>query len=227
MHLVDTSCGYMGSSSIVGGNIPISVGSALALKSKRSKNISVCFFGDGAVDEGAFYEGLNFASLKRLPIFFICENNFYAIYSHQLKRQKEDNIFRKSIALGVGAKRLDGNDAIEVWGEAKEIIKRMRRGEGPYLIECRTYRWMAHSGPRENQHLGYTIKGELDYWKSMCPIKRLEAYLSKKRLITEKQRASIKTKIMNDIDKAISFAKRRPFPGKDDLLRDVTSKRKI
>ena len=225
MHLVDTSVGYMGSSSIVAGNIPICVGVGLALKLKRSRNISVCFFGDGAVDEGAFYESLNFASLKDLPVFFVCENNFYAICSHQSKRQKNDDIYKRSIALGVPAKRLDGNDVLEIEAESARIIKSMRRQQGPYLIECRTYRWMSHAGPKEDTHLGYRCQEELDYWKSRCPIKRMEGFLFKKNIITKQQSMDIRSDILGRIDQAVSFARRSPAPASCDLLEDVTSKR--
>lgn len=227
MHLVDAAKGYMGSSSIVAGNIPISVGCALAFKLSGTRNIAVSFFGDGAVDEGVFYESLNFAALKNLPVLFVCENNFYAICSHQLKRQSSDNIFEKARVFGVSSKRLDGNDVLKIYTEAGKIIKGMREGGGPYLLECRTYRWMGHAGPKEDWELGYRTKEELNYYKTRCPIKRLEKLLFKKKILNEHLRLKIRASILKEIEEAKTFARKSPWPKRSHLLKDVFSKRRI
>lgn len=227
MHLIDLGVGYMGSSSIVGGNIPIAVGTGLALKLKHSKNIAVSFFGDGACDEGVLYESLNFAALKKLPVFFVCENNFYAICSHQSKRQALDNIYKKARVFGVPAERVDGNDGMKLYLKVKNIVRGIREGNGPYFLECRTYRWMGHAGPSSDDSLAYRSKADIEYWKKRCPIRRLEDYLFKKKILTESQRAGFIQKINKQIQEALEFARKSPFPGISQLNKDIFSQKRI
>ena len=227
MHLIDTSVGYMGSSSIVAGNIPIAVGTALALAMRRTRRISVTFFGDGAADEGVFYESLNFAALKGLPVLFVCENNFYAICSHQSKRQKFDNIFKRCGVFGVPGMRIDGNDVSRVYAASRDIITAMRGGKGPYLLECRTYRLLGHGGPKYDTDLGYRTKKELEYWQVKCPIRRLEKFLFGKGALNDQIKARIVRRVEREIDEAIDFARKSPVPKRCDLVKDVTSGKRM
>lgn len=177
MHLVDTDVGILGTSAIVGGCIPLGTGTALASKLQKDDRVTIVFFGDGAADEGTLHESLNFASLKKLPVVYICENNFYAINSHQLSRQVGDNIYKWAQNYGMPGFKIDGNDVMEVSEYAQKAISRCRRGEGPTLIECLTYRWKGHIGTVDDVGDGYRPREEYDYWISKCPIKRFSEML--------------------------------------------------
>lgn len=220
-HLAAPEVGLIGASAIVAGTIPVAVGAALAFKFKKKKSISVVDFGDGAVDEGVFYESLNFAALKKLPILFICENNFYATHAHQLTRQAKDNIFKKAQAFGISAIRADGNNVIKVFNTAKKAVSLIRSGKGPAFIEYRTYRWLEHVGPNYDYNLGYRSKKELDKWVSSCPIKQLKKYLLSKKLLSIREIQRKDKEIDREIEKAISFAKKSPFPSSKELLADT------
>jgi len=221
MHLSDQNWGIFATSAIVGGGIPLAVGAALSLKFKRSKNIAVTFFGDGAIDQGVFYESLNFAALKKLPVLFVCENNFYATNSPQKKRQSKDNIFKKGEVFGVRGFRCDGNDAIEIMGTSRKVIEKVRKGSGPFLLECRTYRWKGHVGPDCDFEKGCRPKHELDSWMKKCPIKKLENHLLKKKILTKEKIIKIRSQIQNEINNAETFAKNSPFPDQKEVDKDV------
>lgn len=227
MHLFDKSVGYLGSSSIVGGSIPIAVGTALTSKYLKLPRVTVCFFGDAAVDEGVFYESLNFAALKKLPVLFVCENNSYAIFSHISVRQKFDNIYKRYKEMGIPGERVDGNDVLKVYKTSKQLVKKIRKGEGPFLLECRTYRWMAHAGPLSDESLGYRSIKEIEKWRKRCPVKRLEKYMIKENIVKNDDLIRIRKKISDDIQKAVLFAENSEFPNKEHLLKDVMSKKKI
>lgn len=220
-HLAVPEIGLMGSSAIVAGVIPIAVGAALSFIMQKKKNVAIVDFGDGAADEGTFYESLNFAALKNLPVVFICENNFYATHAHQSVRQAKDNIFQKARAFGVSGICIDGNNALEVFMACQDAIKRARMGKGPTLIECRTYRWLEHVGPNYDFNLGYRTKEELKRWMEKCPIKMFKKFLKKKRLIKESEVIQTSEKINREIKEAVKFAKESAFPTDEELLQDV------
>ena len=213
--------GMMGSSSIVGGTIPIAVGSALAFAMRGEDRVAVAFFGDGAVDEGIFSESLNFASLRKLPVIFVCENNLYAVHSHVSKRQPADNIYRRGEPFLVPGVRLDGNDVIAVYGAAKQAVVGARRGEGPTLLECRTYRWREHVGPNYDYELGYRTREELEEWMRRCPIVIFEQVLSRAGILTEEGKAAIAQRIGQEVAEAVSFAKSGPFPREEEMLQHL------
>jgi len=148
MHLIDKTVGFMGSTAIVGGTIPIGVGLALSIKLQASKQVSCIFLGDGAIEEGVFYESVNFAVLKKLPVLFICENNFFSVYS-PLKVRQPDNrkIFEMVAAMGCPAFYGNGNNPLEVFDKINSILPLIRTGNGPYFFEFETYRWREHCGP--------------------------------------------------------------------------------
>ena len=221
MHLIDPDIGILATSAIVAGGIPLAVGAALSLKFRKSKNIAVTFFGDGAVDEGAFFESLNFAALKKLPVLFVCENNFYATNSPQRARQPLDNIFKKGQIFGIRGFRCDGNDAIKIWNVSRRLIEKIRRGYGPYLLECRTYRWKGHVGPDCDVEKGCRPKYEFNSWIKKCPIKRLEGFLLKEKALTQEKIENLRRQLQEEIITAEGFAKNSPFPDKEEVYQDV------
>lgn len=219
MHLIDTDVGLLGSSSIVGGGIPIATGAALAIKMRKTKQVSVVFFGDAATEEGVFYESVNFAVLKKLPVIFVCENNFYSVCSHQSKRQAADNIYNRLAGCGIPGYRVNGCNVIEAYRVARICIENARKGEGPSLIECRAYRWRGHAGAGPDFDLNYRPRKELDEWMQNCPIKTWRYFLLKKAMVTEKKLDNIDMSIKREIEKAFDYAKRSPFSKKEEILK--------
>jgi pyruvate dehydrogenase E1 component alpha subunit len=221
MHVVDPEVGVCGSTAIVGGNIPLSVGAALASMMQKKKRVAVSFFGDGAVDEGAFHESLNFAALKRLPVVFVCENNFYATHSHQSKRQPHDHIHKLSKYYLIPGVRVDGNDVLKVFGAAREAVNKARRGDGPTLMECRTFRWKGHVGPECDIKLGYRKQEELDAWMRKCPVRRFERRLVNGGVVKQAYVDRLTRQIDREVHDAYLYGKRSPEPAVEELLEDV------
>jgi len=221
MHIIDVEKGILGTSAIVGGGIPMGVGSALASSIKGDGKVSIVFFGDGAFDEGVFYESFNFASLKKLPVVFVCENNFYATNSHQSARQPSCEISKSAAAFGSPGICLDGNNVVEVYNVALEAIGNARSGGGPSLIEARTYRWKGHVGPEVDYEKGVRSKEELLYWMARCPIKNFEKALRESGLVTETELDAIPQTILQELEEAVSFAKESPYPEPAELYKDL------
>lgn len=206
MHLIDRSVGMYGSTPIVGGSIPIGVGLAFATSLKQEKNITIIFFGEGSTEEGVFLESLNFAALKNLPVLFVCENNFYSVYSPLHVRQP-DRRDRAAIARahGILAKTGYGNDVEEVHSLAEEAVISIREGNGPVFLEFDTYRHREHCGPNFDNDVGYRTQEEFLSWEKKCPIK-----LQAQRVDTDRE--SISLPILNEIEEAFAFAEQSPFP---------------
>lgn len=216
MHLIAPEVGMMGTSAVVGTTIANAIGYAYALKYQRQNAIVVSFFGDGAVDEGVFAESLNFAALKQLPIIFICENNSYAIHTHQRQRQLQLNICDRARAYGVPAERIENNDLFQIHERVSAIADPLRRGEsGPFFLECMTYRWKEHVGPGEDYHLGYRTHEELQPWIDSDPLPQLAQHLD------EQQHAAIAAEVSAEIQDAFDFAEHSPFPDLSQLYADV------
>lgn len=220
MHLSDIDKGFVASSGIVAGCIPIAIGVALAVKMADEKRVVVSFFGDSACEEGIWHESMNFASLKKLPIVFVCENNFYAIKSHISARQAKDNIYQRAENYGIPGIRIDGNDVLEVFRTAKIAVKRARKGKGPTLIEARTYRWRQHC---ENTFFDKDIlegrpKEEYERWVKRCPIKLYEDYLLKTATLKKSDIEEMSQRIDDEINDAVRFAEESPFPDANDLF---------
>ncbi|MDE0186948.1 MAG: thiamine pyrophosphate-dependent dehydrogenase E1 component subunit alpha [Candidatus Poribacteria bacterium] len=216
MHLIDTAAGFMGTSAVVGTTIPLAVGYAYALKQSGKDSIVASFFGDGAVEEGVFHETLNFAALKGVPILFICENNGYAINSHQSKRQPMDNICERARVYGMPAERIEDNDIFEIYERVERASSEIRNGrEGPRLFECMTYRWREHVGPNEDFDAGYRSRSEAQPWFESDPLKTLGASLEIDR------RGQIEVDVEAEIYEAFVFAEESPFPDEDELYTDV------
>ena len=221
MHLVDPSRAMMGSSALVGGTIPLAAGAALASQFQKKNHVAVAFFGDAATEEGIFQESLNFAALKKLPVLFVCENNFLATHTPLSERQAVDNIWERGKIYGVPGFRIDGTSAVEVYQTATEAVKRARRGEGPTLLECQAYRWREHVGPQFDYDLGYRTKEELDDWVRRCPIVRMEKIFKEKTLFSEPELQKLRREIEAQIEEAVAFAKASPFPEPSELLTAV------
>lgn len=221
MHLASPEVGLPGSSAIVAGTIPLSVGAALAFSLQKRDAISVAFFGDGAANEGVFYESLNFAALRRLPVIFICENNLYSTHLPVSACLADTNIYKKAEAFNMPGIRVDGNNVVEVFKTAREAIEGARRGKGPTLIEYMTYRWRGHVGPNFDLDKGLRSKEELDYWMNRCPIKALEEFLLKQGIVPESKKTQIYKDIEEEVEESIVFAKESPYPDLGELTENV------
>jgi TPP-dependent pyruvate/acetoin dehydrogenase alpha subunit len=216
MHLIDVAHGVMGTSAVVGTTIPNAVGYAYALKHRREKRIVVSFHGDGATEEGVFAESLNFAALKRLPIVFLCENNRYAIHTHQRSRQAVPDICGRARAMGVPAETIEDGDVFKIYQATAAAAAAIRAGDsGPRFIECMTSRWREHVGPGEDFGLGFRDRDEVEHWMTNDQVARL------RDMLPEAQRNAIERAADGEIAAAIAFAEASPFPGGEELLRHV------
>ncbi len=215
MHLIAPECGVMGTSAVVGTTIANAVGHAYALRYRREDAVVASFFGDGATEEGVFAESLNFAALKRLPILFVCENNRYAIHTHQSRRQGSPDVCARARAHGLPAERAHGDDLLDLVGRAGDVIRRLRAGEGPWFFEVMTYRWREHVGPGEDYHLGYRSEDEAALWVANDPLRHLA------ERIDPGERAAIEAAVEREIADAFAFAEASPFPDAAQLMSDV------
>lgn len=212
MHLVDTSVGVMGNSSIVGGGIPIATGAALSAKLKGDGRVVVAFFGDGAAEEGVLYESINFALLKRLPILYACENNFYAVCSPISNRQCNNHIYHKFQGMGIPCYQIDGTDVVAVYNQAKEIVRNLRNQQGPVFVEYRAYRWRGHAGAGADTNLGYRPEEELNEWVKIDPLEVYKRELIKGGFANDQIIADINMQVGELIEKAFAFAQSSPLP---------------
>jgi TPP-dependent pyruvate/acetoin dehydrogenase alpha subunit len=207
----------MGASAVVGTTIPNAVGYAYALKLQKKDSIVVSFFGDGATDEGVFYESLNFAALKQLPIIFICENNFYAIHTHLLSRHKDTDLCGRIRAFGIPAEQIRDNDLFEINERVTAAVSALRaRQVGPLFFECLTYRWKEHVGPNDDFHLGYRSYEEAHPWIEKDQVRRVAT------LIPPESREQIEAQVDEEIQRAFECAEKDAFPEARELLTDVS-----
>lgn len=224
MHFVDTAAGCMGTTAIVGGSIPLGAGAALALKMKKQPHLAVSFFGDGAADEGILQETLNFAQLKKLPVLFACENNFYATNSNTRARHAHGSIAARAQSFGMANGTVDGNNAEQVYFAAKKAAEHIRAGNGPYFLELLTYRWKGHVGPETDYQKGCRPKEELDEWLKRCPIEAYIAKLAARGTISQQDLDAMRAAATARVDEAWAFALASPAPTPADLLADVYHK---
>lgn len=224
MHLIDREVGFMGSTAIVGGTIPVGVGLALAARLRGTDQVSCVFFGDGSVEEGVFYESINFAVLKKLPVLFICENNLYSVYSPLHVRQPPGrNITDMAAAMGIPSRAGDGNDGREVYAMAAEAIASLRAGGGPRLFEFATYRWREHCGPNFDNDIGYRSEEEFQGWKKRDPVGLLERGLKEQRLLTSADIRKMENTLTAEVERAFAFALGSPFPRPEEAFTDLYS----
>ena len=222
MHLIDEEAGFMGSTSIVGGTIPVGVGLGLSIRLRGTNQISCIFFGDGATEEGVFYESVNLAALKELPVLFVCENNFYSVYSPLRFRQPANrNICRLVDSMGVHSEHGDGNNVIEVYKKVSEAVKAIRNGQGPFFLEFTTYRWREHCGPNYDNDIGYRTEAEFLSWKEKDPIVLMETQLMKNGIISQAEIEEVEMVIQQEIRDAFEFAEQSAFPAPEDAFKDL------
>jgi len=221
MHLAAPDLGLPGSSAIVAGTISLALGAALAFQLQGKDSVAVPFFGDGAANEGVFYECLNLAALKKLPVVFVCENNLYSTHMPVAGCLANVDIYRKAEVCGMPGVRVDGNSAAEVYRAATEAIENARRGGGPTLIECMTYRWRGHVGPNYDLDKGLRSKEEVDYWMERCPIKAVEEYLLDQGFMSESDLAAVLSAVEGQVEEAVAFARSSPFPDGSEVTANV------
>lgn len=219
MHIADFSIGMLGANGIVAGGIPIVTGAGLAAQLEGKGRVAVSFFGDGAASAGPFHESLNIAALWKLPMLYVCENNYYGVNMSAAEAVSVEDVADRAAAYGIPGVVVDGNDVLAVYEVAEAAVKRARAGEGPTLIECKTYRWRAHTeikGTPDRRPLE-----EIEEWKQKDPIARLAARLQEQGLLTEDGWKKMDEEILRAIEDAVTFAKESPFPGLETALEDV------
>lgn len=211
MHLSDLTKGIVGTSAIVAGGIPIGVGTALKQKIKKEPNLTVIYFGDGAVDEGVFWEAINISSLKKLPVLFVMENNRYASQTVDRLRHGYEDITSIIKSFGISTGKVDGNDALAIYQLSGEMIEQIRQGDGPGFMECVTFRMMGHVGVSDDTDTGYRTREEYNFWKEKCPIGIIEQHLLRENANAGEQMKKIKDKWRQKIAESIKKAKEAPY----------------
>ena len=223
MHLIDKSAGMAGTSAIVGGAVPIAAGAALAAQLQKADRVSVVFLGDATTEEGVTSESLNFAALKKLPVIFFCENNFYSVQSPLATRQPPRDIYKWAAGYTITSVLVDGTNVLDVYETTREAVERARNNGGPTFIEARVYRFRAHGGAGDDSHTGYREIAEVDAWQKVCPIETYYKYLEGEGLINKTQRDAMRKEIMDEVLEAFEYALTSPNPEKKDLYVHVYS----
>lgn len=220
MHLYSPQDGLFGTNGIVGGGIPLAVGLGISEKTKKTDNVTVCFFGDGAVNHGTFHESVNFAGIQNAPVIFVCENNQYATCVSLSEVTKNENVASRAQAYGLPGIAVDGNDVQAVWHAAKNAIERARKGQGPTLIEAKTYRIVGH---HEGDVLfgTYRTEEEVEGWKQKCPILQLRTYIIKSNIAAEQELNDISNRIEGIINEAVEYARKSPYPDPRTVLENT------
>jgi acetoin:2,6-dichlorophenolindophenol oxidoreductase subunit alpha len=219
MHIADVDQGNLGANGIVGGGIPIAVGAALTSKMKALDFVVLCFFGDGAANEGSFHEALNLASIWNLPVVFFCENNQYGMSGSVREMINIEHIGDRASSYGIPGKVIEGNDLYAVIQATEEAVDRARKGEGPTLIEAKTYRWKGHS---KSDAKKYRTKEEEQYWRrDKDPIKLFAERLIGEKISNSEELEAVRLRAKEDIEAAVQFAEDSPEPSLDTLETDV------
>ena len=220
MHIADVAQGNLGANGIVGGGLPIAVGAALAMRQQKRREVVVCFFGDGASNEGAFHEALNMAALWRLGVVFVCENNQYGMSTSIARSMSVPNVADRAAAYNIPARIVDGNDFAAVADASFEAVDRARAGGGPSLIECKTYRIRGHSRSDRNR---YRSRDEIEAWSARDPITRLEDELLALGILSGDDVRAVRAEVEAEIAAGLAFAQNSPSPPVADLLCNVYS----
>ncbi|KZL89209.1 thiamine pyrophosphate-dependent dehydrogenase E1 component subunit alpha [Clostridium magnum] len=215
MHIADVTKGNLGANAIVGGGIPIAVGGALAAKLKGTDQVAVTFFGDGASNEGTAHEAMNLASVWKLPVIFVCENNGYGISVPQWQSTSVEDISVRSVGYNMPGYTVDGNDVLAINEVMNKALERAKSGQGPTLIECKTYRWLGHwTGDPQS----YRTREEVEAWKEKCPIKRFEEYMVNNNIATAEELQKIENDVIADVEYAEKFALESPQPDTSKVM---------
>lgn len=221
-HLKDLDKNFHASIPIVGSVIPIAVGKAWGNQLNKKKNIVIVFFGDGATEEGVFLESLDFASLKNLNIIFVCENNFYSVYTPLSLRQINKNrITNIAKATGVDSIEISSNNVAEIFLKTKKVIKKVKENSRPYLIKINTYRHLEHCGPNYDDDLNYRSKKEINNWIKKDPINIYQKKLLRNKVLSIHDINRFKEKILEEVNKAFLYAEKSPFPKKELLTKYI------
>ena len=220
MHISNMELGMLGANGIVGAGPPIAVGAAFSTKFRNTDRVAVSFFGDGASNEGSFHEAANMAALYKLPAIFVCENNGYGEYTAQANHQAIVDVADRAAGYGMPGVVVDGMDAVAVFETAGAAIERARKGEGPTLLEAKTYRFFDHVGVR-GMGLSYRTDAELEEWRKRDPIHMFEARLAELGVLGKDQAAAVHEQVLADVKAGIEFAEASPFPAPETLLEDV------
>lgn len=218
MHIAAFDINMLGATGVVGAGIPIAVGSGLSAILNKSKRVTICFFGDGATNQGTFHEGLNLAAIWKLPVVFMCENNLYAISTHISRVSAVDSISKRARSYNIPGVAVNGNDVLAVCKAAKRAVKRAREGNGPTLIEAKTYRFEGHY---KGDAGTYRSKGEVEHWKNMDPIRAFKQKLISEHLIDKKKISEVEEECRNTVEDAVTFAKNSPTPDPEEAFRDI------
>ena len=218
MHMIDQSVGFMGATPIVGGTVPLAVGSAWASKLMNDRLVTTVYFGDGCFEEGVLHESMNFAALHQLPVLFVCENNDFSVYTKLELRQPKRPIFKVAEAHSIKSQKADGNDIELVHKISSDAITEIRNGNGPQFLEFSAYRWREHCGPDFDDHLNYRTKEEVDFGKKACPVLRYKEQLLKNKILTDQKIYEISEKIEIEINQAFEKAKAARLPNLFDAM---------
>ncbi len=218
MHIADFSIGMLGATAVVGAGLPIAVGAGLSAKLRKTDQVVACFFGEGASNQGTFHESINMASIWKLPVIFVCENNLYAMGTRQSRVMNIENIADRAVAYGIPGVVVDGNDVLAVYEATQKAVERARKGEGPTLIECKTYR---HKGHSRVDPAKYRPKEEVEEWLAKDPIKRFKEKLLQTNTLTEAEIQQIEKEVSAEIEEAVKFAMESPYPAPEEALKDI------
>ena len=219
MHIADVDAGNLGANGIVGGGHGLAVGAALTQQMKKTGKIVVCFFGDGATNEGSFHEAMNMASIWKLPVIFYCLNNGYGISANIHKMVNVEHLYERAAAYGMPFKYIeDGNDAVSVYNTFKEAVDYVREGNGPIFVESITYRWYGHSSSDPGK---YRTREEVEEWKKKDPILKLADYIVGNKIATEEELKNIELEVKNMVDAAVKFAEESPLPPLETAFEDI------
>jgi acetoin:2,6-dichlorophenolindophenol oxidoreductase subunit alpha len=215
MHIADVDTGNLGANGIVAGSIPIATGAALAHRMQGSDAVAVCFFGDGAANEGGFHEAVNLAAIWDLPVVFVCENNHYGMSMSTTRAFRVAHIADRAAAYGIPGATVDGNDVQAVHDAVGEAVARARAGQGPTLVEAVTYRWKGHSKSDQNR---YRTREEIEEWKRRDPIARFEAAVTEQGTLGEDELAAARSAARDAVRAAVRDGRAAPPPSPEDLL---------
>jgi TPP-dependent pyruvate/acetoin dehydrogenase alpha subunit len=220
MHIVDMSLGILGANGIVGGGLGIATGAALSARLAHEDRISVAFFGDGALNEGLFYEAANMASLWQLPVVYVMENNHYGEYTSSSRSTAGTGPARAE-AMEIPATSVDGNDVLAVYEAARWAVGRARSGDGPSFVECKTYRWRGHHMGDQGDTYGYRTQAEIEQWMEKGPIHRFRAHVLDYGLVDDAELDQIDNEVHTQIEEAVEYAKQAPYPDPSEVTNDV------
>ena len=218
MHIADPRLGILGANGIVGAGLPIATGAALSAKLRKSGQVAICFFGDGASNQGTFHEAVNIAAAFDLPAVYVCENNLYAVGTRQSKVRKVEDIADRGTGYAIPGLAVDGNDVIAVYESCSAAVERARAGQGPTIVECKTYRWRAHF---EGEPDTYRPPEEVQAWMAREPIAPYRSSLIAQKVVTGAEAEEIEARVRKELDEAVEFARQSPLPRPESALEDL------